>query len=532
MRLAAIDLGSNSFHLLVVEARLDGSFVPLAREKEMLRLGDRVARDGRIGEWAMAGAVEVVRRFKALADAQRADEIVALGTAALREARDGIELVERIQDATGIDVEVVDGLREAELIFRAIRSSVLIEPSPVLAADLGGGSLELMVGDRGGLAFAASLRLGVGRLTAECVRSDPISRKDMGRLRDRVRGELLPVLESEIAELGPKMLVGASGTLLCVARMAIAARDGSLPAALNQLSVPADAFASLSQQVIGMRSADRQRLPGCDARRAEHVPAGLVVLETLFEATGLDELTLSEWALREGAVLEAIGTHDPAELGDDPRALRRFSVLSLCRRCSWRSRHARHVAAVAAELFLALEPVHGLAPEDMELLELGALLHDIGEHVARAGHDRHGAYLIENGGLRGFAPDEVRILSVLARYHIRGTPKPSFDAFGALGPAGRARATGLTALLRLADALDASHTARVGEVRLVDQESGDKPAIELAARSRGDAELEQWTFWRKKELFEKTFGVELRLAIEEIGPRGIDLLHGDAAGLA
>lgn len=527
MRLAALDLGSNSFHLLVVEARLDGSFVPLAREREMLRLGDLVARTGELGEVAIAAAVGTVRRFKAVADAQRADEIVALGTAALREARDGIELADRIREATGIDIEVVDGLREAELVFRAVRSSVLIEPAPALAADLGGGSLELMVGDRAGLAFATSLRLGVGRLTAELVQSDPVSRKDLARVRDRVAGELGPVA-GEIAELGPKMLVGSSGTFLCLARMAVAERDGALPDGLNQLTVPAAAFEALGRRLAGTTVEERQRMSGCDARRAELVPAGLVVLEELFAATGLEELTLSEWALREGAVLEAIDAHDRSELGDDPRALRRFSVLSLCRRCSWRPRHARQVAALAVELFDAFAERHGLGPEDRELLELAALLHDIGEHVARTGHDRHSAYLIENGGLRGFSPDEIKLLAVLARFHIRGTPKASFDAYAGLSRPDRARATALTALLRLADALDASHAARVEHVVLGSGQRG----IEIVAKVRGDAELERWMFWRKKDLFERHFGVELRLQVEEHGSHGLDLVHEDASGLA
>ncbi len=528
MRLGAFDLGSNSFHLLVVEARLDGSFVPLAREREMLRLGDLVARDGELGEGAIEAAVATVRRFKAVADAQRADEVVALGTAALREARDGIELADRIREATGIEIEVVDGLRAAELIFRAVRSSVLIEPAPALAADLGGGSLELMVGDRSGLAFSTSLRLGVGRLTAELVRSDPVSKRDMTRLHERVAAELRPVLSEEVAQLEPRMLVGSSGTFLCLARMAVAERDGVVPDGLNQLAVPASAFEALGRRLAGTTAEERQRLPGCDARRAELVPAGLVVLEELFAASGLEELTLSEWALREGAVLEAIGSHDRSELGDDPRALRRFSVLSLCRRCSWRPRHARQVAALALELFDALSGLHRLGDGDRELLELGALLHDIGEHVARSGHDRHSAYLIENGGLRGFSPDEIKILSVLARYHIRGTPKTSFDAYGALSPPDRRRATALAALLRLADALDAAHAGRIDHLELGQAEG----AVELVAVARGDAELERWMVWRKKDLFERLFGVELRLTVEEHGSHGLDWAHEDVSGLA
>ena len=131
MRIAALDLGSNSFHLLVCEARLDGSFTPLAREKEMLRLGDQVAREGRIGPAAAARAIETIGRFKRIADANHVDELIALGTAAIREAQDGVEFVDRVREETGVRIEAVDGVVEARLIFRAVRSSVLMSsPRP------------------------------------------------------------------------------------------------------------------------------------------------------------------------------------------------------------------------------------------------------------------------------------------------------------------------------------------------------------------------------------------------------------------
>lgn len=516
MRIAAFDLGSNSFHLIVVEAASDGTFVPLAREKEMLRLGDLVARSGRIGAEARRNAVEVMRRMRAVADVQGADELVAIGTAALREAEDGSELVDAIFDETGISVSVIDGVREAELVFRAIRSSVLIEDGPALGADLGGGSLELMVGDRTGMQYAASLHLGVGRLTAEFVESDPPSKADIARLTARVQSQLQPVLE-EIAEFKARMLIGSSGTFVALGRMAAAVRDGSAPDAVNQLTVSAQDLATVRKKILELPNAERAKLPGCDARRSELVPAGIVVLGQLMAMSGLDELTLSEWALREGIVLESIGKHDRAEFSDDPRALRRASVLSLCRRSSWRQDHAQNVAHLAVDLFDATADVHGLDGTDRELLELAALMHDIGEHISRSGHDRHTAYLIENGGLRGFSPGEIRMLAVVGRYHVRGTPKPSFEAFAALDGAERSRAIRLTALLRIADALDSSHASRVSHLRRVPADQ----AVRLAVDALGEAELEQWMVRRKAPLFERSFGRPIELEVHRNPrPRG------------
>ena len=232
----------------------------------MLRLGDVVAREGALTEDAIGVAIETVRRFKTIADLQHADEIVAMATAAMRQARNGPEAAERIEAATGVRIQVVSGIREAQLVFDAVRGSVLIDPGPALCADLGGGSLELSVGDRFGLTYATSLHLGVGRLTAECVRTDPPSRKDRARLKDQISKSLAEVLEDVLA-CGPKVLIGTSGTLCALARGAAARRDGNVPYSVNQLTVTGRELAALAEVIYELPTDERGRLPGIDARR-------------------------------------------------------------------------------------------------------------------------------------------------------------------------------------------------------------------------------------------------------------------------
>ena len=513
MRIAALDLGSNSFHMIVVEARPDGSFVPLVREREMLRLGDIVARERVIGRVAADEAIAVVARFRAIAEMNSADEIIALGTSAIREALDGGSLVDRVKTETGVKIHVVDGTREAELIFKAVRLSVTIDPGPALAADLGGGSLELIVGDRAEISFATSVHLGVGRLTAELVANDPPSDKDLKRLRARIAGTIEPVLD-EILALRPRQLIGSSGTFVSLARMASAGRDGVVHEVANQLTVGRADLGALRDRIYGLPGAERARLPGSELKRVDLLPAGMAVLDHLMAATGLDELTVSDWALREGIIIDALGGRDRVELLDDPRELRRWSVLALCRLSNWRQEHARQVAALAVQLFDETGPIHGLGPAERDLLEFGALLHDIGEHISRQDHDRHTAYLIEHGGLRGFSPQEVRILATMGRYHVHGTPKPTFEPFAQLRKPDRARAVALTAILRLADSLDASHRGLVGSVR-VEAQAGR--TLTLVIGATGEPELELWTVRRKQTLFERTFDVELALRVEETG---------------
>lgn len=504
VRIAAFDLGSNSFHLLIADAHPDGTFEPVATDKEMLRLGSEVAATGMIGEERAEVAVEVVRRFRAMAESQNADEIVACATAAFREATDSLAVVDRIESETGVKVRVISGREEARLIFDAVRASVVIDPGPALALDLGGGSLEVMVGDGRGLDWAVSLKLGVARLTAELVRGDPLTGGDCRRITNAVTKAFVRLMP-EISRRRPRLAIGSSGTLETLIRLAASRRDGSAPAGVNQLSVRARELEALSDQLLSMTAAERAELPGVDARRADLLPAGSVLLTTVLDLAGIDEMIGSEWALREGIVLDAIGHHSRAEWDPDPRAIRRESVMSLCRRYGWNEAHSAKVARLATELFDGMARLHDLTPADRDLLEFGALMHDVGEYVSKDAHERHSAYLIENGRLRGFAPEEIDVLSCLARFHKRGTPKASFESFARLKGSNQKRVTQLVALLQVADGLDRSHGGPVRDVSVY----ANREVVEVVVEADDDIDLELWGLRRKRDLFERVFDCRL-----------------------
>lgn len=507
MRVAALDLGSNSFHLLIAEVH-PGGFEPIIGEKEMLRLGDLVGRHGRIPDEAADAAVAVVRRFRQLAEAAGAEEIAACATSALRRAANGGDVVDRIEAEAGVAVEVISGLREAELIFRAIRAGILLEPSPALGFDLGGGSVEITLGDAAGLKYAASENLGVGTLTAAFVDSDPLTKGDRRRLRAHITDTLGPVADT-VAGHRPQLVVGSSGTLEDIARMAASRAKREVPRSLNQFSFTQREFERVHDAVLGSTADERLRFDGLETRRVDLIPAGVVFLATAMELFGFDEMTISEWSLREGILLDAIDRHDPADWSADPRAIRRASVVALATRCSWHEVHARHVADLAVSLFDQTQELHGLAPVDRELLEYACLLHDIGEHVSSHGHHRHGAYLVEHGQLRGFDPAEVQTLTALVRWHRRGNPEVDAHPLADL-----ARIQRLTAFIRLADGLD---RGRTGAVDGVDVRVG--PSLVLVRlRTHGDAELELWGARRKRELFEKCFDRDLEITTHAAEP--------------
>src|SRR3954447_17240927 len=508
MRIAALDLGSNSFHLLVADVHPDGTFEPVSREKEMLRLGDDVARYGRISESSADRAVASVRRLRQLADGLDVQEVIAKATSAIRTAANGSELVDRIEAETGVEIEVIDGLEEARLIFAAVRASIVLEPAPALCVDIGGGSVELVGGDAAGLRWATSVTLGVGRLTAELVQSDPPSKADRDALERRIRAELHPVVD-EIRSRAPHMAVGLSGTINDLARLAAAGDDGDVPASANALRITGERLRALQHRIVRMTTAERRRLPGIEEKRAELLPAGATLLAIIFDVFGINEMVTSDWALREGIVLDAVQVHDPDDWSDDPRALRRAAVAGLARRCGSDPAHSQHVTRLALSIFDQTRALHALGDDDREMLEYATRLHDIGQHVSRKGHHRHAAYLIDHAQLRGFSPDEIEFLAALVRHHRRGDIKASEARAAALDKTARERLRKLAAILRLADGLD---RGRRGIVTDVDVQIGTDLVV-LRLHTRDNAELELWGVRRRRELFEKVFERELEATV-------------------
>ena len=238
----------------------------------MLRLGDEVAR-GRPDLAALGRSGGRERPASpSLADGLGAQEVIAKATSAIRTAANGSELVDRIEAETGVEVEVISGLEEARLIFAAVRASLVLEPAPALCIDIGGGSVEVMIGDAAGLRWATSLPLGVGRLTAELVQHDPPTKADRTALEERVRDVLAPSVE-EVQARAPRMAVGTSGTINDLARLAAANDDGEIPASANGLRVHVDQLRALQRRIGGCRPrsgagsrVSRRRAPSCSPR--------------------------------------------------------------------------------------------------------------------------------------------------------------------------------------------------------------------------------------------------------------------------
>lgn len=514
MTVAAIDIGSNSVHM--VTARVGGrDFEIIDRVKEMVGLARGTLTAGRLSPQAMEFGFRTLAAFKRLAERQGADPILAVATSAVREAANGGEFVLRAWEELGLHIDVITGDEEARLIFEAVRHAVDFRGERPLVIDIGGGSVEVVLGSGKTLQWRESLKLGVVRMTERFIHSDPPKAVEVATLRSYLEQTLAPTM-ARVRLARPTLLVGTSGTLQNLAAMAAATRVGKLPAKLANQRLKRKDLARLTALILEVNARERANIPGLDNRRVDIVPAGAVLAQVLMEGSGLDTMRVCDWALREGIILDFISSHaEELEAAEKVPDVRRRSVLRLAHRFRHDEAHANHVAHLALSLFDAIQPIHKMGPGERELLEYAALLHDIGLYVSHAKHHRHSYYLITQGELRGFSAEEIEVMALVARFHKGAPPKPSSEELANLAPKTRQLVLRLVALLRLADSLDRSHHRIVTAVRL----GRGNGALELRIDSAGrDAELELWAASRKgSELWEKYFGTELKLRLTSGG---------------
>lgn len=513
MRLAAIDIGTNSLHMIVVRVRPDFSFEVIDREKEMVRLGAG-GLDGRsLTPEAMHTALQVLSKFQRLAESHGVEEIVAVATSAVREADNGGEFLRGIRQETGIRARVISGTEEARLIHLAAAYGVGSPGEVLVVIDIGGGSVEITRGPGGHVQQGQSFKLGVIRLTERFVKADPIASRDERRLVRHVESTLGKHLNQLVAA-GFGRVVGTSGTALSLGAIALVQEGRAADAPLRNQRVAARAIHRVRKQLVQTDLERRLRIPGLEPRRADIAVAGAILLDTVLRRLGAADLTLCDLSLREGLVLDYIARHrKQIAHADRYPDVRRRSVVELAERCSAEIGHAQQIARLCGWLFDATRAVHGLTDREREWLEYAALLHDIGVHISYEAHHKHSCYLIRNGDLRGFEPDEIDIIALIARYHRRATPKRGHEGFTDLSREQRTVVRSLAAILRLAESLDRSHAQSVAGLTLLDR--GDD--VLLQVRAAGDVELEVWAAARHAEPFEQLLGKPLQVeAIKDV----------------
>jgi exopolyphosphatase/guanosine-5'-triphosphate,3'-diphosphate pyrophosphatase len=509
MRLAAIDIGTNSVHMIVVRVRPDFSFEIVDREKEMVRLGAGGLDGKKLTPEAMNAALQALSKFARLAQSHQVDEVLAVATSATREAENGGAFLRAIERKTGIRARLITGTEEARLIHLAAVYGV-DTPKPAVVIDIGGGSVEITLGSGREVEFARSFKIGVIRLTERFVDSDPISSRDERKMAKFISEHVDRYLE-HIVEKGYDRVIGTSGTILSLGIVATAIDRGTVPQEVRNLRVPAKSLRRLRKDTVEMDLEERMHLPGLDPRRADLMVAGTVLLDTLLKRLEADEITLCDLALREGVLLDYIHRHrrDIARVDKYPD-VRRRSVIELAERCAWEADHSRQVAALALTMFDFTKKIHGLGDREREWLDYAGLLHDIGNHISYEKHHRHSYYLIKNGDLRGFEPEEIAIIALVTRYHRRATPSKEHEGMGELTREQRKTVEVLSAFLRLAETLDRS---RHGVIRSLEMRErlGE---LRIRVQAVGDAELEVWAAHRQARALE--IALDRKIVLEKV----------------
>ncbi len=501
-----IDIGTNSVRLLVVRINPNRSYNVLSQEKEVVRLGDGEFRDQMLTPEAIYRGVTVVKKFAELSRAYGGEEIVAVATSAAREAKNQIDLLNRLREEARVDVSVVSGKEEARLIYLGVASGVHIKDRKALFIDIGGGSTEIIIGDQENYTYLDSLRLGAIRLTNLFLpegAKTPIPAEVYSKMRKYVRNAVIRTAHRVKDEkLG--MSIASSGTAINLAE--IANRMTSSTDARN-LTLRRSQLKKVMAMLCSLPLEERRKVPGMNPERADIIIGGGAILETLLDEFGLEEVSISERGLRDGLLAEYLAQGGGQEYLE--MSVRERSVLQLGRSCNLDERHADRVKDLALSLFDSgfRQGLHNLGDWERELLGYAAYLHDIGDFISFNNHHLHSHYIIRNAELLGFDQREILIMANLARFHRKKIPRKKDPDLTDLDEHSQRVVILLSALLRLAESLDRSHTGLVRQAEFV---AVQKSSAVIAIHSDEDVQLEVWGIESDEKAFEKAFGRTLR----------------------
>lgn len=504
---AALDLGTNSFHLVVARVR-GTTYEVVTREKETIRLGHGGGDMKVLADDAIERGVSALRRMKRIADSHGAT-VRAVATSAVREAENADVFIGRARRDAGIEVEVISGLEEARLIHLGVLQAVPAFDRRLLLVDIGGGSTEVLVGERGVTLTARSFKLGAVRLTDRFFPGGNCTPRAVDECRTYVRS-ILAGFERDVAQHGFDIAIASSGTAETVAALVAARRGAAAVHTLNRFEFDRAELDAVVDELTAKRTASsRASIPGLEAARADIIVAGAIVLQCVAETFAIPGFTFSEAALREGVLLDTLSRGQGDGDGElhHLRDVSRQSVAALAARCDDDVAHSAHVAGLALQLYDATTPLHRLPDHCRDYLEAAATLANVGLVISHSKHHLHSYYVIRNSELAGLTDHEIEMIALVARYHRKSGPKASHPEFQALDPDSQQVVRALAGILRLAIGLDRSHDGRVTSLRATRR--GRRLLIEAIHRPDVDVSLEVYTAHERSGLLEQVLGMRV-----------------------
>lgn len=501
-RYAAIDIGSNSIRMLAADTAPGRPMTVLEADRVITRLGASVFRSGAVSEEAMDAACDVLGRMAAAYQRHHVDGVRVVATAAVRDASNRLEFIERAAGAAGAPVEIISGQEEARLIHLGVQGKWPHPQHRVLIIDIGGGSAEIILSDHGRIAEAFSRPLGAVRLTGVFLDKDPPEEIQLHQMNEFIDERLANVVR-RLGRVRPDRVIGTSATaaaLVCaVNRIPRARRE---EADRRRATLPQ--VRSLFHELAGRKREARAKITGIGPRRAEIIVAGVGVMQRIMETFSLPSLYHSTAGVREGIVADLAVRRVGRELSRLSRD-QRLVLEQVARKFSVSLKHAKSVAEYAHELFEQLRPLHGLGPYYGKLLEAACYLYDAGHYISDTAHHKHSFYIVENSDLPGFTDQERRLIAMLCRYHRKSLPNSRHADYEAMLADERRVVLRLIPLLRLADALDRGKEQRVRRLDVI-QRNG---SVALVVRSENDVDLEVWAAKRVGPVFDQTYGTQL-----------------------
>ena len=518
-RIAAIDIGTNSFHLLVaaVDPKLR-TFRIIQAEKATTRLGERDPETGELTAAAMQRGLETLRQFRDLAASHRVEQIVTAATSAVREAPNGRDFLQTILDDLGMEVDLVSGPEEARLIYLGVLSGMPFGDRPHLLLDIGGGSTELILADGRDARALTSTRVGAVRLQRDFVRDDPMPPQRRSFLQAFIQGSLEPAVDKVRRRIKPgetPVLVATSGTAMAIGSLA-ASEEERPPRKLHGYRVTRQSLNQVVDRLITMTPAQRRELAPINDRRAEIIVPGALILQTTMKMLGVGEFVLSERALREGLIVDWMLRQGLLEdRFSFQSSIRQRTVLHQVQRFAVNQSRAERVANHALSLYDATRGVmHDDSGEGRELLWAAAMLHACGQHINISAYHKHTWYLIRHGELLGYSEAEHLMVAAIARYHRRSLPKKRHESWQLVATRDNRRCVHQMALLlRLAAALDRRPEPVISALR-IHAVKGSLDLEIVPERVNQNVSLEQWSLEGCAEVVKEAVGVNLRVRVQ------------------
>jgi exopolyphosphatase/guanosine-5'-triphosphate,3'-diphosphate pyrophosphatase len=520
--IAAIDLGTNSLHMVIVriEPTLP-SFSIIAREKETVRLGDRDLKTGELKPEIMEKAIAALGRFQEVAKTLNAETIIAVATSAVREAPNGKDFLQRVEDELSLSVDLISGQEEARRIYLGVLSGMEFNDQAHIIIDIGGGSTEIILGDSHEARALTSTKVGAVRLTSEIITTDPISNTEFQYLQAYARGTLERSVEEVQANIQmgeTPRLVGTAGTIETLALIHAREKSGSVPATLNRYEFSLKDLREWVNRLRKLNYSERAAIPGMPDRRSEVILAGAVILQEAMTLLGVESVTVCERSLREGVIVDWMLTH--GLISDKLRyqsSVRERSVLKLAKKYNVNLEHSDRVAEFALSLFNQTQgKLHNWGAEERELLWAATILHNCGHYISHNAHHKHSYYLIRNGELLGYTETEIEIIANLARYHRKSAPKKKHENYAnLLHKEDRQIVSKLSAFVRLAVALDRRQIGAIARVQC--EYNPDSQELKLhifPSHPDENCALELWSVNLKKDVFEAEFQLKLVPTLE------------------